>query len=95
MAPNGTDEVPPVGGLLDDEAMILSPTDRDIAVAERLVIVHQAQEWTTGHFCRNDHARWPCRLHRWGMSVLLTAGWSEQDITELVRRAEAVDVPWA
>jgi hypothetical protein len=75
-------------------AIIPSPTQRDVAIAERLVIVHQGQDWPTGHFCRNCRARWPCRLQRWGLDVLLTAGWVEKDIADLAERANGGDLPW-
>jgi len=39
--------------------------------------------------------RWPCRLARWGVNVLLAGEWSHEDITKLVEHAKAGDVPWA
>jgi hypothetical protein len=90
---NGTDELRSVSSL-DEYVVMVSPTDRDVAAAERVVIVHQAEEWVTGRFCRNDHTHWPCRLYRWGVNVLLTAGWGEGDIAELVERAQSGEVPW-
>lgn len=91
---NGSNELRPVDDPLDECAVIVNPTDRDIAVAERLVIVHRAEEWVTGRFCRNCHARYPCRLSQWGVDVLLTAGWSKHDIAELAERSKSGDVPW-
>jgi hypothetical protein len=79
----GANEVRSIGGPLDEYAVITAPNCRDIAVAERLVIVHKGEDWPTGCFCRNCHARYPCRLSWWGTNVLLAAEWSEADIAEL------------
>ena len=65
-----------------------------VSLAQKAVIVHGPQAWPTGTFCRNCHAHWPCRLHRWGRAVLATAGWTESAIAELVERAAAGAVPW-
>jgi hypothetical protein len=93
LSTNGTDELRPVSPL-DEYVIIVNPTNRDVAAAERMVIVHQPEDWVTGRFCQNDHTRWPCRLYRWGVNVLLTAGWSEDDVAALVDRAKRGDMPW-
>jgi hypothetical protein len=72
-----------------------SKVDSQLPYAMKAVVIHQAEDWPTGPFCRNDHARWPCSLYHWGFSVLTTAGWGEQRIAELVRRVAAGELPWA
>lgn len=69
--------------------------NEDVRLAQRAVIVHQAEDWPAQKLCRNCHQRAPCPLHRWGLKVLLAAGWTDVDIAELVARANAGDVPWA
>jgi hypothetical protein len=69
--------------------------DLDVALAQRLVITHQPEDWPTRRYCQNDHYSWPCRLHAWGSAVLQAAGWPEEDIAELVVRAKAGEIPWA
>ncbi len=67
----------------------------DTPIAQRAVITHQPEAWPTGQYCRNDHWSWPCDLHRWGRTVLQSAGWPEAAIIALVRRAAAGELPWA
>lgn len=74
------------------------PVDRlrlhqDVPLAGRAVMVHQAEAWPTGTYCRNDRAPHPCRLARWGRGVLAAAGWSEERIAELVRLAGTGETP--
>ena len=73
----------------------LDRVQEDVPLAQRAVIVHQPEQWPAGCFCRNCKARWPCRLHAWGLTVLQAAGWTGVRIAELVRRAGAGEVPWA
>jgi hypothetical protein len=79
---------------LDDYPVNLETIRDDLPYAQRAVVIHQSEDWPTGRFCRNCHARWPCRLYRWGLAVLRTAGWTPQHMRRLVDRAEAGDVPW-
>jgi hypothetical protein len=72
----------------------VNPTAKDIGIAKRMVAIHQDEQWPSGRFCRNCHARYPCRWHRWGLNVLFTAGWNETDIAALLSRVAAGDVPW-
>jgi len=66
----------------------------DQDAAQKAVTVHMAQDWPSGPVCRNCGERWPCRLARWGVNVLLAGEWSHEDITKLVEHAKAGDVPW-
>jgi hypothetical protein len=91
---NGTSQAHDAGSL-DEFRVPLDVTAQDLACAKRLVVVHQAEEWPTGRFCRNDHTRHPCRLYRWGVNVLLAGRWSEADIAELVGKVKAGELPWA
>jgi hypothetical protein len=79
---------------LDDYPVNLETIRDDLPYAQRAVVIHRGEDWPTGRFCRNCHARWPCRLYRWGFAVLRTAGWTPQHMRRLVDRAEAGDVPW-
>ena len=79
---------------LDDYPVNLETIRDDLPYAQRAVVIHQGEDWPTGRFCRNCHARWPCRLYRWGLAVLRAAGWTPQHVRRLVDRAEAGDVPW-
>jgi hypothetical protein len=91
---NSTDDVRPTADLLAELSIDPEHVEQDVELAQRAVVVHQPESWPTGLFCRNDHARWPCRLYRWGHLVLWLSGWREADITELVHKAEAGTVPW-
>jgi hypothetical protein len=81
--------------LLDDYPVDLERIRDDLPYAQRAVVIHQGEDWPTGRLCRNCHGRWPCRLARWGVSVLQAAGWTSERIAGLVARAEAGEVPWA
>jgi hypothetical protein len=75
------------------------PTDRllaerDVRYAQMAVVIHQGEDWPSGRFCRNCHARFPCRLARWGVRVLAAAGWTSRDMAHLVEQAKAGEVPW-
>jgi hypothetical protein len=77
----------------------LGPTDRaeaerDLCFGQKAVVIHRGEDWPAGRVCRNCHEPWPCRLHRWGLRVLVTAGWGAADVAQLVARAETGDVPW-
>jgi hypothetical protein len=80
---------------LDDYPVDLATIRDDLPYAQRAVVIHQGEEWPTGRLCRNCHGRFPCRLARWGVGVLKTAGWTSERIARLLERAEAGDVPWA
>jgi hypothetical protein len=82
-------------GEVSDYPVDLEAVRADLSYAKRAVVIHQGEDWPSGRFCRNCHARFPCRLARWGMSVLQVAGWTSERIAELPRKAEAGDVPWA
>jgi hypothetical protein len=81
--------------LLDDYRVDLETIREDVPYAQRAVVIHQGEDWPTGRFCRNCHDRYPCRLARWGVGVLQTAGWTSERMARLVARAEAGEVPWA
>jgi len=61
--------------------------DGDVPLAQRAVMIHQAEEWPGMIRCRNCGGRWPCRLDRWGRSVLRAAGWSDADVAEFIESA--------
>jgi hypothetical protein len=87
---HGTDPLP------DDYPV---PTDRllaqrDLRYGQMAVVIHRREDWPSGPVCRNCHGAWPCRLHRWGLQVLWSAGWSTTDIVHLVRQADSGQVPW-
>jgi hypothetical protein len=92
---NGTDEVRPAPDPLDDYPVDPAEAQHDRRHAQMAVVIHAPEDWPTGKFCRNCHARWPCRLCRWGVQVLQAAGWADADIVALVRRAEAGELPWS
>ncbi|MFV2102882.1 hypothetical protein [Micromonospora sp. LOL_024] len=72
-----------------------SLTPEDVRLAVRAVVVHAAEEWPTGALCRNDGARFPCRLHRWGRRVLLNHGLNERQLDALIRHGNPfVHVPF-
>ncbi len=68
--------------------------DRDVGLAQKAVVIHAPEQWPSGTYCTNCHDRHPCRLHRWGRQVLCLAGWRDAEVTALLRRAAAGDVPW-
>ncbi|WP_233513572.1 hypothetical protein [Micromonospora craterilacus] len=70
-------------------------TPEDVRLAVRAVVVHAAEEWPSGALCRNDGARFPCRLHRWGRRVLLNHGLNERQLDALIRHGNPfVHVPF-
>jgi hypothetical protein len=70
--------------LLDDYPVELDRVPDDVEIAQRTVVIHQAEDWPAGRYLdRNDHTRWPCRLYRSGRAVLEAAGWSAVDIAAL------------
>jgi hypothetical protein len=79
----------------DDYPVDLETIRQDMPYAQRAVVIHQGEDWPTGRFCRNCHARYPCRLARWGVGVLQTADWTSRQMAQLIERAEAGEVPWA
>jgi hypothetical protein len=78
----------------NDYPVNLETIRQDVPYAQRAVVIHQGEDWPTGRFCRNCHARFPCRLVRWGVGVLQMAGWTSRDMARLVERAEVGEVPW-
>jgi hypothetical protein len=66
----------------------------DARYAQMAVVIHQGEDWPSGRLCRNCHAPFPCRLARWGVRVLVAAGWTSRDMALLVSRAKAGVVPW-
>lgn len=78
----------------DDYPVNLESIRQDLPYAQRAVVIHQGEDWPAGRFCRNCHARFPCRLARWGVGVLRVAGWTIGRIAQLVEKAEAGGVPW-
>jgi hypothetical protein len=83
------------GEVVSDYPVDLETISADLPYAERAVVIHQGEDWPSGRFCRNCHARFPCRLARWGVGVLQVAGWTNERIAELPAQAKAGDVPWA
>ena len=83
-------------GVDDDLTALVDPATvaRDLLAAQKAVVIHRPEQWPSGTFCVNCHARWPCRLCRWGVAVLQANGWTNEDITNLVRRARAGDISW-
>jgi hypothetical protein len=69
--------------------------EQDLTYGQMAVVIHQPEDWPTGPLCRNCRGHWECPLHRWGVRVLLAAGWTNEDMAELVRRAEQGHVPWS
>lgn len=67
----------------------------DLRFGQMALVIHQPIDWPAGPACRNCHGRWPCRIYRWGLDVVIAAGWSTGDITELLTRAAAGEVPWS
>ena|SRR2546421_3064213 len=63
-----------------------APDGSDIRLAQRAVVVHQAESWEHGDFCRNCHAPFPCRLARWGHRSLTHAGYTESAIANLIEQ---------
>jgi hypothetical protein len=88
-------EPQPAGELPADYSVSLETLREDLPYAQRAVVIHQGEDWPTGRFCRNCHARYPCRLARWGVNVLQVAGWTSERIAQLVAQAKAGKVPWA
>jgi hypothetical protein len=71
-----------------------APATRDeLRLALRAVHLHTPRQWPGGVYCSNDRSPFPCRLRRWGEQVLLSAGWSAEDIAALGRQADADGPP--
>jgi hypothetical protein len=85
----------PTTGTLDDYPVDVATVAQDVPVAVKAVVIHQPEQWPDGPYCRNEHVRWPCRLYRWGADVLALAGWTQPQITDLLRRAQTGQVPWS
>ncbi|GGM21679.1 hypothetical protein GCM10011608_02890 [Micromonospora sonchi] len=85
----------PIDQILGELPVPTSLTPEDVRLAVRAVVVHAAEEWPSGALCRNDGARFPCRLHRWGRQVLLTHGLNERQLDALIRHGNPfVHVPF-
>jgi hypothetical protein len=87
--------VPELNELHADYPVDLDRVQDDVPLACRLVITHQGEAWPQGSFCRNCHEPAPCRLRRWSEQVLGAAGWSEQNVADLLAQAATGDLPWA
>jgi hypothetical protein len=70
-----------------------APTEEDVQVAQRALLVHVVEHWPHGDFCRNCKAPFPCRLARWGYRVLKLANWSDQAIAELYAEFRRTGTP--
>jgi hypothetical protein len=57
-------------------------------------VIHQPEQWPAGAYCRNEHVAHPCRLYRWGRRALRAAGWTDDDIADLVARASRSHLRW-
>ena len=79
---------------LDEYLVDITNAERDVRYAQMAMVIHQGEDWPSGRFCRNCHARFPCRLAHWGFRVLVAAGWTSRDMAHLVERARAGEVPW-
>ncbi|TCB90978.1 hypothetical protein E0H26_26165 [Micromonospora zingiberis] len=85
----------PIDQILGDLPVPTPLTPEDVRLAVRAVVVHAAEEWPSGALCRNDGARFPCRLHRWGRRVLLNHGLNERQLDALIRHGNPfVHVPF-
>ncbi|QOC93290.1 hypothetical protein [Micromonospora craniellae] len=85
----------PIDQILGELPVPTPLTPEDVRLAVRAVVVHAAEEWPTGALCRNDGARFPCRLHRWGRKVLLDHGLNERQLDALIRHGNPfVHVPF-
>ncbi len=85
----------PIDQILGELPVPTSLTPEDVRLAVRAVVVHAAEEWPSGSLCRNDGARFPCRLHRWGRRVLLAHGLNERQLDALIRHGNPfVRVPF-
>jgi hypothetical protein len=69
------------------------PTDVDIRRAQRAVAIHVPERWPNGVYCRSCRTDFPCRLNRWGLRVLRTAGRQLADVLDLLHQAEAGRLP--
>jgi hypothetical protein len=78
----------------DDYPVNLEAIRQDLPYAQRAVVIHQSEDRPAGQFCRNCHARYPCRLARWGVVVLHVAGWTNKRIAQFAEQAEAGGVTW-
>ncbi|GAB3849794.1 hypothetical protein GCM10029963_34910 [Micromonospora andamanensis] len=85
----------PIDQILGELPVPTPLTPEDVRLAVRAVVVHAAEEWPSGALCRNDGARFPCRLHRWGRQVLLNHGLNERQLDALIRHGNPfVHVPF-
>ncbi|WP_203992332.1 hypothetical protein [Micromonospora lutea] len=85
----------PIDQILGELPVPTPLTPEDVRLAVRAVVVHAAEEWPSGALCRNDGARFPCRLHRWGRRVLLDHGLNERQLDALIRHGNPfVHVPF-
>jgi hypothetical protein len=82
-------------GIVDEYLVDPGRARLDVRYAIRAVVVHVTEDWPGGRYCRNCKAVAPCGLCQWGARVLEAAGWRGEDVLDLVRRAEAGEVPWS
>jgi hypothetical protein len=82
--------------LVDEAApTIIEPDPADVPIAERAVIVHRREQWPDHPRCHNCHARWPCPINQWGMTILRAAGITSEEVAEMLRAAQHGTIPWA
>ncbi|MFI7606709.1 hypothetical protein ACIBTV_16430 [Micromonospora sp. NPDC049366] len=74
----------PIDEVLGDLPLPPYVTAEDVGFAIRAVTVHAPEQWPDGQRCRNDRARHPCRLHRWGRRVLDERGLTDRQVQLLI-----------
>jgi len=65
------------------------PDQADTELAALAVRVHCATPTPAGDRCLNCGWAHPCSTHRWGTALLVTAGWSPDEIAGLDQRSGA------
>jgi hypothetical protein len=92
--PNASQAVDLTPEAVDFDLTDRAPNEIDIRLGQRAVIVHQAESWEHGEYCRNCHAPFPCRLARWGRRALMCAGYTEPAVAALIARSTTPPRPW-
>jgi hypothetical protein len=85
----------PVEEIDQEYAVDADRAEQDLIYGQMAVVIHQPEDWPAGPLCRNCRGPWECPLHNWGVRILLAAGWTDEDMAELVRHAEQGHVPWS
>lgn len=65
------------------------PGEFDILLAQKAVQLHCVQQWPAGPRCNNCHRDHPCPGYTWGIGILITAGWTDEQVGLLDRRQGA------